>query len=156
MIPRRAQELIILGVGVFTPLGILAVNGSAFLMRHLPETRIVLAFGALLSGLLLNGLAAYAGHRRARRHVPDILHEYRWWIWSLIVVVVVGSAVVGAYFTYLGLEDANRLPDRTAVIAAAFLLLFPFAITIAARRLEEGRTARGRAGQRRPARERSP
>ena len=153
MIPRRAQELIILGVGVFTPLGILAVNGSAFLMRHLPETRIVLAFGALLSGLLLNGLAAYAGHRRARRHVPDLLHEYRWWIWSLIVIVVVGSAVVGAYFTYLGLSDANRLPDRTAVIAAAFLLLFPFAITIGARRLEEGRTRRT-ATHRRSARER--
>src|SRR6202022_1662381 len=80
VIPRRAQEVIILVIGVFTPLGVLAVNGSAFLMRHLPETRLILAFGALLSGLLLNGLAAYAGHRRARRHVPDLLNEYRWWI----------------------------------------------------------------------------
>jgi hypothetical protein len=70
------------------------------------------------------------------------------------VIVVVGSAVVGAYFTYLGLSDANRLPDRTAVIAAAFLLLFPFAITIGARRLEEGRTRRT-ATHRRSVRERS-
>jgi len=109
MIPRRAQELIILGVGVFTPLGILAVNGSAFLMRHLPETRIVLAFGALLSGLLLNSLAAYAGHRRARRHVPDILHEYRWWIWSLIVIVVLVVLIVlgnTVKNTYCNIESA--------------------------------------------------
>jgi len=139
MIPRRAQEAIILVIGVFTPLGVLAVNGSAFLMRHLPETRLILAFGALLSGLLLNSLAAYAGHRRARRHVPDLLNEYRWWIWGLIAVVVAGSAVVGAYLTWLGLVDANQLPNRYAVIASAFLLLFPFAITLVARRFDQGR-----------------
>lgn len=156
MIPRRAQEVVILVIGVFTPLGVLAVNGSAFLMRHLSETRLILAFGALLSGLLLNSLAAYAGHRRARRHVPDLLREYRWWIWSLIVVIVVGSAVVGAYLTWLGLVDANQLPNRYAVLASAFLLLFPFAIMLVARRFEEGRTATPRHAARRPARERTP
>ena len=139
MIPRRAQELIILVIGVFTPLGVLAVNGSAFLMQHLSETRLILTFGALLSGLLLNSLAAYAGHRRARRHVPDLLNEYRWWIWGLIAVIVVGSAVVGAYLTWLGLENASQLPNRYAVIASAFLLLFPFAITVVARRFDQGR-----------------
>jgi uncharacterized membrane protein len=109
-------------------------------MQHLPEARIVLAFGALLSGLLLNGLAAYAGMRRARRHVPDLLHEYRWWIWAAVIVVVVGSAVVGAYLTYVGLEDATKLPNGIAVIASLFLLGFPFAITFAARRLDQART----------------
>ena len=154
MIPRRAQELMILVIGVFTPLGVLAVNGSAFLMRHLTETRLILAFAALLSGLLLNSLAAYTGMRRARRHVPDLLHEYRWWIWTLIVLIVVGSAVVGAYLTYLGLVDANQLPNRTAVIASAFLLLFPFVITLVARRLDEGRPPSARQSARRAARER--
>ena len=155
MIPRRAQEAIILAIGVFTPLGVLAVNGSAFLMRHLSETRLILAFAALLSGLLLNSLAAYTGLRRARRHVPDLLREYRWWILSLIVVIVTASAVVGAYLTYLGLVDANQLPNRTAVVASAFLLLFPFAITLIARRLEEGRSGK-RAAPPRPARDRGP
>ena len=155
MIPRRAQEVIIVVIGVFTPLGVLAVNGSAFLMRHLPETRLILSFGALLSGLLLNSLAAYAGHRRARRHVPDLLREYRWWIWSLIVMIVVGSAVVGAYLTWLGLVDANQLPNRYAVIASFFLLLFPIAITAVARRFEMGSAeARHPGSKRPPARER--
>jgi len=139
MLPRRAQELIILVIGVFTPLGVLAVNGSAFIMRHLAEARLILAFCALISGLFLNGLAAYAGHRRARRHVPDILQEYRWWILVIVVLVVVGSAAAGAYFTYLGLQDASRLPNTTAVVASAFLLLFPFVITYAANHLEERR-----------------
>jgi len=70
MIPRRAQEVIILVIGVFTPLGVLAVNGSAFLMRHLPETRLILAFGALLSGLLLNSLAATFATPPARYRPP--------------------------------------------------------------------------------------
>jgi uncharacterized membrane protein len=155
LIPRRAQEVIILVIGVFTPLGVLAVNGSAFLMRHLSETRLILAFGALLSGLLLNSLAAYAGHRRARRHVPDILREYRWWIWSLIAVIVVGSAVVGAYLTWLGLVDANQLPNRYAVIASFFLLLFPVVITLVARRFEEGSVVKRSAGTKRTVRERT-
>lgn len=155
MIPRRAQELVILVIGVFTPLGVLAVNGSAFLMRHLPEARLILAFAALLSGLLLNSLAAYAGHRRARRHVPDLLNEYRWWIWVGIVVVVVASAVIGAYYTYLGLENASQLPNGTAVVASAFLLLFPFAITLLARRLDSRPTGNQRAAGKRAARERS-
>jgi uncharacterized membrane protein len=147
---------VILVIGVFTPLGVLAVNGSAFLMRHLPETRLILAFAALLSGLLLNSLAAYAGHRRARRHVPDLLDEYRWWIWAGIVLVVAGSAVVGAYYTYVGLDDASQLPNGYAVVASAFLLLFPFAITLAARRLDTaGKSGANRASSRRGARERT-
>ena len=123
-------------------------------MRHLPETRLILALGALLSGLLLNSLAAYTGHRRARRHVPDLLREYRWWIWSLIVVIVVGSAVVGAYLTWLGLVDASQLPNRYAVIASFFLLLFPIAIAAVARRFEVGSAEARHAGTKRTARER--
>jgi len=82
VIPRRAQELVILVVGVFTPLGVLAVNGSAFLMRHLPETRLVLAFAALLSGLLLNSLAGTRNHLlhrcpgAATQTVPDRSNPY--------------------------------------------------------------------------------
>ena len=70
--PGGEQAALLLGTGILRTVGGLAGNGSAFLMRHLPETRLILAFGALLSGLLLNSLAAYTGHRRARRHVPDI------------------------------------------------------------------------------------
>ena len=47
MIPRRAQEVIILVIGVFTPLGVLAVNGSAFLMRHLASHGYVVAEGQI-------------------------------------------------------------------------------------------------------------
>jgi len=55
---RRFREIVFLAIGISTPVGILAVNASAFVMRHLTEFRVGLAVCALVSGLSLNGLAA--------------------------------------------------------------------------------------------------
>ncbi len=141
MIPksRRFREVAFIAIGVITPLGILAVNGSAFVMRHLADFRLILSICALVSALVLNGLAAWAAMRRARRHVPDLLAEYRYWIWAGVVIVVAGGAVGGAYFTYLGMRDPNRLPDPISVATALVLLLMPVAVTFIARRLEGSR-----------------
>ncbi|HVH62976.1 MAG TPA: hypothetical protein VNA65_05190, partial [Candidatus Dormibacteraeota bacterium] len=56
---RRLREFLLLGLGVITPIGILAVNASAFVMVHLTEFRIGIAACALISGLVLNGLTAW-------------------------------------------------------------------------------------------------
>jgi hypothetical protein len=47
---RRLRESVLLSLGVITPLGILAVNVSAFVMVHLGAFRSVIAACALLSG----------------------------------------------------------------------------------------------------------
>ena len=143
---RRIQEIVFLVIGVTTPVGILAVNGSAFVMRNLASFRLILSICALVSALFLNGLAAYEILRRSHLHLPDLMAEYRKWIYALAVVIVVVSAVVGAYFTYLGMRDPNRLPDRIAVLTALGLLLVPFAITYVARRIEERRNPTPRIG----------
>jgi len=144
---RRFREAAFIAIGVITPLGILAVNGSAFVMRHLADFRLVLSICALVSALFLNGLAAWAAMRRARRHVPDLLAEYRYWIWAGIGIVVTATAAGGAYFTYLGMRDPNRLPDPLSVATAVLLLLMPVAVTFVARRLEERRSPARRAPQ---------
>ena len=81
-------------------------------------------------------------------------------VWGVLNIVNLAHGalvIVGAYLTWLGLSDANQLPNRYAVIASAFLLLFPFAIMLVARRFEEGRTAgTGKQPARRPVRERTP
>src|ERR1035437_7122935 len=56
---RRVRESVLLVLGVITPIGILAVNVSAFVMSHLAQFRIGIAALALLSGLVLNGLTAW-------------------------------------------------------------------------------------------------
>jgi hypothetical protein len=122
-------------VGVVTPVGILAVNASAFVMMHLPAFRIVIAVCAVLSGLVLNGLTAWWLLRLASLHAPPLFREYRTWVIGAAVLVVALTAAGAGYLTYLGMRDPKHLPDSLSIIVAAFALLLPFAITFAGRRM---------------------
>jgi hypothetical protein len=132
---RRFREVVLLALGVVTPVGILAVNGSAFVMVHLYAFRIGIAACALVSGLVLNGLTAWWLLRLASRNAPPLFREYRTWAVGAAVLVVLLTAAAGGYLTYLGLRDPRRLPDALSVIVATFMLGLPFAVSIVARRL---------------------
>lgn len=139
---RRFREIVLVVIGVVTPLGILAVNASAFVMQHLQAFRLVLSVSAFVSAIFLNTLAAWAFMNRARFYFPDLLAEYRRWVLAGIVVVVLASAAFGAYFTWLGMGDPKRLPDPISVVTAALLLVVPFAVTWGVRQFERRRAAR--------------
>ena len=129
------RESVLLTLGVITPVGILAVNASAFVMLHLTQFRIGIAACALVSGLVLNGLTAWWLLRLASRTAPPLYREYRWYAIGVAVVIVLLTAVGGGYLTYLGLRDPRRLPDSLSVVVASFMILLPFAITVAGRRM---------------------
>lgn len=131
---RRLRELVLLGLGVITPIGILAVNASAFVMVHLVAFRVGIAACALISGLVLNGLTAWWLLRLASRNAPPLYREYRTWLVGIAIVVVLLTAGAGGYLTYLGLRDPKRLPDLLSVVVAAIMLALPFAVGIVARR----------------------
>ena len=116
-------------------MGILAINASAFVMVHLTQFRIGMAACALLSGLVLNGLTAWWLLRLASRHAPPLFREYRVWAIGLAVLIVLLTAAGGGYLTYLGLDNPSRLPDMLSVVVASFMLLLPFAVSVAARRM---------------------
>ena len=120
---------------MITPIGILAVNASAFVMGHLNAFRIGIAACALLSGLVLNGLTAWWILRLVRRTTPPLYREYRHWAIGGAVVIVLLTAVGGGYLTYLGLGNPARLPDALSVVVAVFMLALPFAVTLTARRI---------------------
>ena len=132
---RRFREVVFLVVGVSTPVGILAVNGSAFIMRHLVEFRWGIAACALISGLSLNGLFAWQALVRGRRYAPLLYSEYRRWLVGVAVLYVLAWSGFGAYGTYYSMQDPKRLPDLTSVLIALVLLLLPFAITVLSRRV---------------------
>ena len=132
---RRLRELVLLALGVITPIGILAVNASAFVMVHLYAFRIGIAACALLSGLVLNGLTAWWLLRLASRNAPPLFREYRTWAVGAAVLIVLVTAAGGGFLTYLGLRDPKRLPDALSVVVATFMLALPFAVSIAARRI---------------------
>ncbi len=120
---------------MITPVGILAVNASAFVMVHLVQFRIGIAACALISGLVLNGLTAWWLLRLASRNAPPLYREYRIWAIGAAVLIVLLTAGGGGYLTYLGLNDPRRLPDPLSVIVASFMLLLPLAVAVAARRI---------------------
>jgi hypothetical protein len=132
---RRLRESVLLTLGVVTPLGILAVNGSAFVMVHLADFRVGIAACALLSGLVLNGLTAWWLLRLASRTAPPLYREYRWWAIGFASLIVLLTAAGGGYLTYLGLRDPGHLPDSLSVVVATFMLVLPFAVTLAGRRM---------------------
>src|SRR6202521_1914207 len=132
---RRLRESILLTLGVITPLGILAVNVSAFVMAHLAQFRTGIAALALLSGLVLNGLTAWWLLRLANRNAGPLFREYRLWAIGVAVLIVALTAAGGGYLTYLGMRDPKRLPDTLSMVVATFMLLLPLAVTFAGRRL---------------------
>jgi hypothetical protein len=132
---RRIRELVLLTLGVITPIGILAVNISAFVMGHIPAFRLVIAGCALVSGLVLNGLTAWWLLRLASRNANPLYREYRLWAIGISVVIVLLTAAGGGYLTYLGMRDPTHLPDSLSMIVASFMLLLPLAVTFAGRRM---------------------
>jgi hypothetical protein len=135
MTSRRLRELVLLFIGVVTPVGILAVNVSAFVMGHLLAFRIIVAACALISGLVLNGLTAWWLLRLASRNANPLYREYRTWAIGIATLIVILTASVGGYLTYLGMRDPSHLPDSLSMIVASFMLLLPLAVTFAGRRM---------------------
>src|ERR1700674_1716440 len=111
---RRVREFVLLFLGVITPVGILAVNASAFVMTHLQAFRFGIAGCALLSGLVLHGLTAWWLLRLASRTAPPLYREYRWWAIGVAVTIVLVTAGGGGYLTYLGLRDPKNLADTVS------------------------------------------
>jgi hypothetical protein len=139
---RRVREGIFLVVGASTPVGILAVNASAFIMQHLGQFSIGIATCALVSGLSLNGLTAWVALQRAERLFPQLFAEYRVWLASAVAAFVVGFSILGAYWTYQSMQDAHRLPNVYAVLTALWLLFLPVLMTFVGRRMKIGLSRR--------------
>ena len=140
---RRVREIVLFVIGVSAPIGILVVNGSAFVMSHLAEFRTAIAAAALVSSLLLNGLTAWFVLGFVERQATAIFLEYRRWMMALAAIVVAATSAGAGYFTYLGMRDPRHLPDRIAVITALLALFVPLGITWISRRMAVRRGSGG-------------
>jgi hypothetical protein len=135
---ERTREIVFLVIGASTPIGILAVNASAFVMLHLNQFAVGIAVCALISGLSLNGLTAWLALGRAERFAPQLFAEYRIWLHTAAVLIVLVTAGVGAWLTYLSMQRRDQLPNVYAVLTALWLLFLPVLMTFIARRLKNG------------------
>src|SRR2546425_2553174 len=96
-------------------------------MLHLTAFRLVIAGCAVLSGLVLNGLAAWWLLRLASIRAAALYSEYRVWVIGAAVIVVGLTAAAGGYLTYLGLRDPRHLPDALPMAWPPSMWLLPFA-----------------------------
>jgi hypothetical protein len=144
---QRIREVVFIVVGATTPIGILAVNGAAFVMEHLGQFRVGIAVCALISGLSLNGVTARAVVQRAERLAPQLFAEYRFWLVAATVLLVALFSGLGALGTYRSMQDPAGLPNAYAVLTALWLLFLPVLMTFVARRLKVGAARRRLATQ---------
>lgn len=128
-----SSRLVLLVIGIITPIGILVVNAAAFVYKNLAQFRIGIAACALISSLVLNGLTASWLLRLAGRRSMALYLEHRDWATIVATIIVIATSVGAAIFTYIGMSNPNRLPDGIAVLTALLALLVPLGITYVSR-----------------------
>jgi hypothetical protein len=135
-------------IGAVTPVGLIVVNISVFIVKHLEQFRWTIAVLAFVSSILLNSWAGLNVYRVIQRRRPDhaLVHER-----NQEVVLVGGMGVIiiiaflTALFCYLGLSSQANLPNGVTFITGVVAILIPFV----------GQTL-FRRGLRSPRRERTP
>ena len=124
-----SSRLLLVAIGIITPIGILVVNAAAFVMRNLVQFRIGIAVCALISSLVLNGLTASWLLRLAGRRSISIYLQHQEWATIIATIVVLATSIGAAIFTYIGMSNPAHLPDTLAVITSLLALVVPLAIT---------------------------
>src|SRR5215471_1041463 len=106
-------------IGALTPVGLIAVNISVFVVKNLASFRWGISILAFVSGLLLNSWAALNIYRTFQRRRPDhsLVSERNQ---ELVLVggmlIVIVAAFLTALFCYLGLSSEAQLPNGITFI----------------------------------------
>jgi D-alanyl-lipoteichoic acid acyltransferase DltB (MBOAT superfamily) len=124
-----SSRLLLVAIGIITPIGILVVNGAAFVMRNLVQFRVGIAICALISSLVLNGLTASWLLRLAGRRSIALYLKHQEWATIIATIVVLATSIGAAIFTYIGMSNPSHLPDTLAVVTSLLALLVPLGIT---------------------------
>jgi UDP-N-acetylmuramyl pentapeptide phosphotransferase/UDP-N-acetylglucosamine-1-phosphate transferase len=148
--PRRAalaKRWIIPAIGAVTPIGLIVVNISVFIVKHLSEFRWTIAILAFVSSIMLNSWAGLNIYRVIQHRRPDhaLVHERN----QEVVLVggmglIIAMAFLTALFCYLGLSSEANLPNGVTFITGVVAILLPF-VAQAAFRQATRRSRRERA-----------
>ncbi len=131
-------------IGALTPVGLIIVNISAFIVHNLAAFRLGISVLAFVSSLMLNSWTALKIYRVAARRFPHsgLLQEH-----NQEVVLVVGMALiiaisfVEALFCYNGLGNERDLPNAPTFILGVVAIAIPILLQALFGRLLGGRVA---------------
>ena len=118
-------------IGALTPLGLIVVNISVFIVKNLAEFRWAIAILAFVSGLLLNSWAGLNIYRTLQRRRPDhalVSDRNQELVLVVGMLVVIIAAFVTALFCYLGLSSEANLPNGVTFITGVVAVLVPIVL----------------------------
>lgn len=118
-------------VGAVTPVGLIVVNISAFIVKHLAEFRWTIAILAFVSSLMLNSWAGLNIYRTFQRRRPDhpLVHERNQEIVLVLgMLLIIVAAFLTALFCYLGLSSEANLPNGITFITGVVAILVPIVL----------------------------
>jgi hypothetical protein len=123
-----AKRRLIPIVGAVTPVGLIVVNISVFIVKHLAEFRWTISALAFVSSIMLNSWAGINIYRLIQRRRPDhpLVRERNQ---ELVLVAGLGVIIILAFLTalfcYLGLSSEANLPNGATFITGVVAILIP-------------------------------
>jgi hypothetical protein len=150
-------------LALITPLGLISVNVAAYVMAHLAAFRVGITTSAVVSTIVLNGIAAIAAYRYGVARWPDLKEDPRpqplvprlmLWLFApqrrrAVMVealfILLLAAALGGVLTYRGLSDPKALPNFSTLLGGLVGLVLALPLIVAAiYRRETGRRGRRR------------
>lgn len=118
-------------VGAVTPVMLIVVNISAFIVKHLEEFRWTIAILAFVSSLMLNSWAGLNIYRTFQRRRPEhpLVHERNQEIVLVLgMLIIIVAAFLTALFCYIGLSSEANLPNGLTFITGVVAVLVPIVL----------------------------
>ncbi len=132
-LPQDWRSCILPVIGLATPVGLLVVNFSAWVISQLGAFRWGVAVSALVSALILNSLTALSVYRYVRNRWPDFVvsrQENETWVLVAAIVIILAVAVLSAVFSYVGMANPKQLPNGIAVVTGFLGVVIPLALIL--------------------------
>ncbi len=132
-LPEDWRTCILPAVGLATPMGLLVVNFSAWVISQLGAFRWGVAVSAFISALILNSLTAVNVYRYVRNRWPDFVMsrpESGNWVLLAAITLILLTAFLSALFSYVGMENPKHLPNGIAVITGFLGVMIPLGLSL--------------------------
>jgi len=132
-LPEDWRSCVLPVIGLATPIGLLMVNFSAWVILHLGAFRVGVAVSATFSALILNSLTAINVYRYIRNRWPDFVisrpQNENWVLVGAIALVII-IAVLSALFSYVGMSNPKELPNGIAVVTGFLGVVIPLGLIL--------------------------
>ncbi|MGC1184455.1 MAG: hypothetical protein WBA31_04785 [Candidatus Dormiibacterota bacterium] len=142
-LPEDWRTCILPVIGLATPVGLLVVNFSAWVISQLGAFRWGVAVSAFISALILNSLTAVNVYRYVRNRWPNFVisrPENGNWVLIGAITVILITAFLSSVFSFVGMANPRRLPNGIAVITGFLGVIIPLGLSLGLNRKRRATT----------------